>query len=284
MKLKHAIPYFIMILVAVVSLFAYQMWKAAITDTEAPVFQVADEVLSVSVADGQDVYFRGISANDNVDGDVTASIVLEKIGAINENHEVNVTYAAFDNAGNVAKHTRTIRFTDYYSPRFSLDEPLLYLYGRNFDIDSAVHVYDVFDGDISRKIKPTLVSQVPVSTEGIHQMLFRITNSLGDTVELQLPIEVYPTSKYNATLTLTDYLIYIPQGSSFNAYQYLNQFRYGDETISMRGALPLNVKTTVDGLVDTGTAGVYPVTYTVNFEAGLVSYTALSKLIVIVEG
>jgi hypothetical protein len=52
----------------------------------------------------------------------------------------------------------------------------------------------------------------------------------------------------------------------------------------MRGALPLNVKTTVDGLVDTGTAGVYPVTYTVNYEVGLASYTALSKLIVIVEG
>jgi hypothetical protein len=46
----------------------------------------------------------------------------------------------------------------------------------------------------------------------------------------------------------------------------------------------MDIKTTIDGRVDTGTAGVYPVTYTVNYEAGLVSYTALSKLIVIVEG
>ncbi len=284
MKFRHAIPYIIMILVAVVSMVGFRLWKTAITDSEAPVFQVADEVLTLSVADEEDAYFQGISASDNVDGDVTASIVLEKIGSINENHEVNVTYAAFDDSGNVSKITRTVRYTDYHSPRFHLDEPLLYLYGRNFDIDSAVHVYDVIDGDISRKIKPTLVSQVSVSTEGIHQMLFRITNSLGDTVELQLPVEVYPTSKYNATLTLTEYLIYIPQGSNFDAYDYLDQFRYGDNAISLREFLPMDIKTTIDGRVDTNIAGVYPVTYTVSYEVGMASYTALSKLIVIVEG
>lgn len=284
MKLRHALPYIMMIVAAAIIMVAYQMWKVTMIDIEPPTITVSDEILEVSITSDTDALIQGIKATDNKDGDVTGSIVVEKIGYINDNNEVLVTYAAFDQSGNVAKLRRTVRYFDYESPRFSLDQPLLFLYGRDVDIESNVHVLDMVDGDISHKIKPTLVSQVPVSSEGIHQMLFRITNSLGDTVELQMPVEIYPTGKYNANLSLTDYLVYIPKGSAFDPYDYLEEFSSEFDTISLRGNIPTEIHTVISGQVNTNVSGVYPITYTVTYEKELTSFTALSKLIVIVEG
>ena len=284
MKLRHAIPYIIMIAAAVVVLVAYQMWKLTVTDNDAPTFIVSEEILEISVSDETEAFLQGITATDDRDGDVTSSIVVEKISSINENHEVMVTYAAFDQAGNVAKQRRTVRYSDYESPRFSLNNPLLFLYGRDVNIEDNVNAFDLIDGDISHKIKPTLVSQVPLSTEGIHQMLFRITNTLGDTVELQLPVEIYPTGKYNATMTLTEYLIYLPRGGAFDAYDYLDAFRYSDNNVTLRNNIPEGVDIAIEGQVNSSVPGVYPITYTITYESGFTTFSAISKLIVVVEG
>ena len=44
---------------------------------------------------------KGVSARDNRDGDVTHTIIIESITAINEDHVAVVSYAAFDRSGNV---------------------------------------------------------------------------------------------------------------------------------------------------------------------------------------
>jgi hypothetical protein len=160
----------------------------------------------------------------------------------------------------------------------------MFLYGREVNVTDNVHVTDLLDGDISHKIKPTLVSDSIVTSEGIHQMLFRITNSLGDTVELQLPIEIYPTGKYNAALSLTDYLVYVPVGSRVDLYDYLDHFDWGDESVSLNHSIPDDVRVQITGRVNTSVAGVYPVNYVVTYENGLSVYKAISKVIVVVEG
>ncbi len=284
MKLRHAVPYLIMIASAVVILMAFQMWKLSVTDNNIPKFYVDEDILEISVEDGVETYLQGITAQDDRDGDVTDTIVVEKYGQIGDNDEFIVTYAAFDKSGNVAKYRRTVRFKDYVSPHFSLHAPLMFLYGRDVSVEKYVHVIDVIDGDISHKIKPTLISQVPLSSEGIHQMMFRITNSMGDTVELQLPVEIYPTGKYDASLTLKDYLVYLPKGSSFNAEDFLGTFTHHDMSISLDNGVPMNLKLMISGSVNTDVKGVYPVTYTVSYERGQYTYSAVSKLIVIVEG
>lgn len=284
MKFRQAIPYIVMIMVAVVIFVAYQAWKISTVDSQPPTIQVSEGVLEISVTDSTEELLQGITAKDDVDGDVTASIVVEKIGNINSNNEISVTYAAFDSSGNVAKIRRTVRYCDYESPRFSLDAPLLFLYGRDVDIVSKVHVTDLIDGDISHKIKPTLMSDVPVSSEGVHLVLFRVTNSLGDTVEIQIPVEIYPTGKYNSTLTLTQYMIYIPQGGSFDPYDYLGHFTCDVGEFSLGGNIPEDIRVQFSGQVSTDIPGIYPISYLVTKENQKTSYTALSKLIVVVEG
>lgn len=99
-----------------------------------------------------------------------------------------------------------------------------------------------------------------------------------------MPAEVYPTGKYNATLSLTEYLTYTSVGNEFSAEKYLKSVHYSDKVVSLSGALPAEYRLVVDGKVDTTTPGVYPVSYTLNFNVSGYPYIAYSKLIVIVEG
>ena len=160
MKFRRMVPYLLVIAVAVAVFVAYRWWRITVTDIEAPTISISEGVLEVSVNDPVESFYQGVSAYDNVDGDVTSSVLIEKIGSINDNAEVSVTYCAFDKAGNVSKLHRTVRYTDYHSPRFYLHNPLIYAYGRDVDIVNRVGAMDCIDGDISHKIKPTLVSEL----------------------------------------------------------------------------------------------------------------------------
>ncbi len=284
MKIRKNLPLLVFLAVVLAFFAGYRIWKKSATDTRPPVISFEPGVFEISVQDGTDVMLKGITVTDDHDGDVSASLMIEKIGVINEEHEFVVTYAAFDSSGNVSKARRTLRYTDYHSPRFSLRSPLLYPYGRDVDIVNRVNATDMIDGDISHRIKATVISEVAVSSEGVHDMLFRVTNSMGDTVELIMPAEIYPTGKYNAELLLTEYLIYVPVGENFDARDYLHYFKYDDTSVFLGSALPPAYRLTTRGNVDTSIPGVYPVSYTLSYSEDRITYTACSKLIVIVEG
>lgn len=284
MKLRKNLP-LLVFLAAVLALFAgYRVWKKSVTDLIPPVIFFDSNVIEVSINDGREKLLEGVTVTDNQDGNVTASLMIEKLGVINSDHELTVTYAAFDSSGNVTKARRTVRYTDYESPKFHLYQPLLYPYGRDVDIVNRVSATDVIDGNISHRIKATVISEIPVSSEGVHNILFRVTNSLGDTTEVILPAEIYPTGKYTADLLLTDYLVYIPVGEKFDAQQYLHYYNYADTSVFLGSALPPSYRLVTGGNVNTDVPGVYPVSYTLTYSADNHSYTAYSKLIVIVEG
>lgn len=284
MKIRKYLPQLVFLAIVLALFAGYRIWKNSSTDSIAPVISFDPGVLEISVQDDRNIMLEGITVMDDCDGDVTASLMIEKIGVINDEHEFTVTYAAFDSAGNVTKARRTLRYTDYESPKFYLNAPLLYLPGREVEVVNRIMATDMIDGDISHRIKVTAVSEIPVTSEGVHDMLFRVTNSMGDTAELIIPAEVYPTGRYNADLLLSDYLVYIRAGETFDAKQYLHFFKHGDTSVFLGAALPEAYQLVTRGNVDTSIAGVYPVSYTLTYTKNNTVYTAYSKLIVIVEG
>jgi hypothetical protein len=144
------------------------------------------------------------------------------------------------------------------------------------------------DGNITHRIRAAVMDEVTSGYNGSYRVQFRVTNSLGDTVELVLPVEIYTPGLYEANLTLTEYMIYLKQGDSFNARNYLDTFTVGREETSLLGGMPDNLKLTVSGKVETGVPGIYVVDYEVSHRTDGNSnkqpYTAYSRLIVIVEG
>lgn len=284
MKIKKNLPLLVFLAIVLALFTGYRLWKKYATDVQPPVISFDKTVMEISVHDDQSKMFEGITAIDDRDGDVSASLMIEKVGTINDDHEFVVTFAAFDSAGNVTKVRRNMRYVDYVSPMFTLSGPLLFPYGREVDVVNRVKATDLIDGDISHRIKFTALSDAAITTDGVHNLLFRVTNSRGDTSELIMPSEVYSPSKYNAELTLTDYLVYVPVGESFDAREYLHYFKFEDTSVFLGSALPQSYRLTTRGEVDTSIPGVYPVSYTLTHTVDNYTYAAYSKLIVIVEG
>lgn len=76
-------------------------------DRKAPVISFADEDRRLVYTEGmnEEELLEGVSAYDDVDGDVSGSILIEKISQTADGNVI-VTYVALDSADNVAKKSR----------------------------------------------------------------------------------------------------------------------------------------------------------------------------------
>ena len=291
MRKRTTIILILLIVICVAVFLGYRMLDRIRTDTQPPEITLGGETLTLSVNDSKSALLQGVSATDKVDGNVTDSLVVESVNLLDSTGRANVSYAAFDKAGNVAKAQQEVLFADYASPRFILNAPLLYRYGSNFDVLSTIGAEDGIDGNIQHRIRATALDENAITTMGSHDVQFQVTNSLGDTVTMVFPVEVYDPQSYDATLTLTDYLIYLNTGDSFNASSYLSSFSLLSETTKLNGRTPSGYSLKTTGTVDTDTPGIYTVEYRVTYTEKnennpLLSrkYTGYNKLIVVVEG
>ena len=279
MRKKGIWALLIAIAVCCLGFAAYLFFSQRSTDKTPPEISFASDVLPVSVAATEAELMEGVTARDDRDGDVTGSIVIEGVTGLSSDQLATITYAAFDREGNVAKAQRTLQYTDYHSPRFSLSAPLVFRSGSAFNLLHYVGAEDVIDGVLDDRVKATLVStESALSEEGTHEVEFRVTNSMKDTAYLTVPVEVCASGEYNATVVLSDYLVYLERGSGFDPLDYLESFQKSTETVSLRGSAA-DVSVYCDSNVDTSVPGTYSVTYTV--ESG--SYIGYTRLMVVVE-
>lgn len=257
----------------------YYVLSGQTDDSTAPVISFPDEEIQASVGAAETELLYGVTARDNRDGDVTGSLVVESISALEPDHTAEVTYAAFDKAGNVAKAKRTLRYIDYESPRFTLSAPLVFRSGTSFNVLNYIGAVDAIDGALNGRIKATLVSRdSSITAEGVHQVEFRVTNSMDDTIYLTVPVEVYSSAAYNATVELSENLVYLEIGSRFDPYSYLKALRASGELIDLKNYGD-RVSVTYSSDVSTSTPGTYSVAYTVKYG----NYTGYTRLIVVVE-
>lgn len=256
----------------------YQSWRGRALDTQPPVITVPAEPLELSVQDDASQLLQGIRAYDAKDGDVTPSVVVESVYGALAQRQFQVTYAAFDRAGNVAKATRAVLYTDYESPRFSLSAPLIFRSGGSPDVFSVLDASDVFDGSLKDRIKGTILSgDGQIYEPGEHVVQFRVTNSLGDTAYLTAPVLITETPD-NASISLTQYLVYLETDEAFDAADYLDSWQAGSQKTRLHGTGG-SIKVEIDDPVDTSVPGTYCVEYTAETE----KYHARTRLIVVVE-
>ena len=254
------------------------------TDTQPPVIHFAQGQLEVSVGDPQSALLQGVTAQDQVDGDVTASVVVAQVRLLQSDGTIQVTYAAFDHTGNATRAVRTARYTDYKSPRFQLGRSMTFAANTAFDLFREVKAQDQVDGDISHRVRITSLDEQSVTALGGQLGQLRVSNSLGETVELEIPVEVYPAGTYGATLLLTDYLVYVPAGRQLSAESYLDSFVATGQTLSLAGGLPEGFSLEMKSDVKPEVPGVYTVEYRVTRQDESNSVTGYAKLIVVVEG
>ena len=201
---------------AVAAFFAASyVFDKVTSDREAPVIKADSDSIEVNLDMTDEDLLAGMSAFDNVDGDVTDTLVVVSKSKFIRKGTLNVNYAAFDQSKNVSTYTREVTYTDYVSPHFSLSEPLRFAASSsNHDYLANIHAYDCLDGNISKKIKITYGETVAVSDTITEEAIsIIVTNSYGDSASLQLTASLEDFATYNRPCpALRDYLIYTKVG------------------------------------------------------------------------
>lgn len=261
----------IVVLAAVLALYAWTAVSQQMSGgQEGPVITCPEEVLEISVKDDESALFAGMTARDAQDGDLTGKILFSGMSKLLSDHKAKVDFVVFDSDGNLDKATRQIRYADYTAPRFSIREPLIYHRGEAIALLDRIRVEDCIDGDITGMVR---VSALTATSEPeISTVELQVTNSMGDTVRQTLPVVQMESYAVRPEVKLTEYLVYLKKGASFNAKSYLGY-------VSTPEGVGDKSDVEITGTVDTSTPGTYLVRYTYPYETA----PGTSVLTVVVE-
>lgn len=244
------------------------------TDTTQPEITVDSEVLEISVKDKESVLLEGVSAEDKKDGDLTDKVIVESVSKFIEPGVCTVTYAVADSDKHVAKQTRTLRYTDYTAPEFYMKRALVYGVGEALDLRGAVGARDCIDGDISDKVT-ILATDYVENTAGVFTASLSVTNSMGDSIYLDVTVHVEGNETMAPEIQLKKTLIYIKKGETPVFEDYL-----GDVTVNGVLMKPSDIQLLISTNFDPEQTGTYNVHYYISTQDG---YEGHSILTVVVE-
>lgn len=226
MRLVRRLTVVAFIIVTIVFAFNIYADKKA-QDNTYPEFSIEnkDDVLQVSVNSTDEDFLTGVTAYDKKDGDLTKQITVESISKFISGHISKITYAVSDSDNHVSRASRKIEFTDYVSPQFTLTRQLCFYVGEDIDITKIIGARDVYDnkendGDISGKVK-LLSSSVSTEKTGEYTVTAQVTNSLGDTSQLQAVVVVRQQNNLEPEIKLKDDIVYIKKGQQFESDKYV---------------------------------------------------------------
>lgn len=212
-KLSFAILIFF---IAVASVFAYTTINRRMTvDYDPPRITAEEESITASIAATDEELLSGMKAVDNIDGDVTGTLVVVSKSKFISKGVQQIHYAAFDKNKNVGTMVREITYVDYVSPRFHLTAPLRYAVGSTgIDYLANMTAEDCLDGNITQQIKINFGNTTAESAASTTQQInVQVTNSGGDTsvLELTVSMEDYLLFSQQAP-ALKEYIAYVPCG------------------------------------------------------------------------
>ena len=259
----------ILLVLLAIGHIATSIYQGSSDRKDPPTISCPSEVLEVSSSDDEAVLLTGITASDPQDGDLTDQVIVGGISKLISNNTAKVTFLVFDSDDNMGMCTRYIRYTDYQRPQFAIKEPLVYASTGEVSLLNRLSATDVVDGDVTNRVRVSTLSST--SSSEIYDITVQVTNSVGDTAWLQLPVLVQETDPLRPVITLNSYLIYVDMGSEFDPAANI-------ESVAVNQA-PGNVSdVSISSNVDTSKADTYRVTYTYNSD-GKVG-TAIATVVV----
>jgi len=232
------------------------------TDTVPPEITLIGAA-TVTVPLGANYTDAGATATDDVDGDITDRIVVDNPVDTGTAGTYTVTYSVQDAAGNSASATRTVivqAMADTVPPEITLigSATVTVQLGANY-ADAGATATDNVDGDITDRI--VVDNPVDTGTAGTYTVTYSVEDAAGNsasaarTVIVQAMADTVPpeiTLIGSTTVTVRLGAVYMDAGAT--------------ATDNIDGDITDRI--VVDNPVDTGTAGTYTVTYSVEDAAG----------------
>ena len=242
------------------------LWFRSIKMNEKPVIHcsVEGDIEVLSNATDREL-LKYVTAEDSKDGDITDKVIVERKNYFISKGITSINYAVCDSDNNVAKIEKHVRFTDYRPPRFILRSDFLVYEQISVDFSSVVGATDVYDGDISDRVK-IISNTFNNSYAGEYAVNCKVTNSFGDTSEIS----------FNAIVVDDD-----PDIKRVKLNRYITYTKVGEEVDFEANILSLNgspqARLTIDSSeFDPNKPGVYSVYYKI-------SDLIRARLLVVVE-
>lgn len=278
MKRLFAIIMLTLTALSIAGAIGYSIYKKNATGGASPEILFDQEEIDVSISAEEAELLKGVTAMDNEDGDVTDSVMVENLSRFVDKDTIEVTYVAYDSQNHVSRAVRRVHFTDYTSPRFSFGAPMVFLSKNVNDLLNKVSAKDAMDGNISVKVHASFDdTSTTLATVGEHVVELSVTNSLGDTVRLAVPVRVVEDATHSELLPLKAYLVYLARGAEFKPASYLTS---ADQAASVEKHGKNDSYVQIESGVDTSKSGVYAVDY---YLIKNDSTAATTRLIVVVE-
>jgi hypothetical protein len=252
MKIIQRVLIVLLALLAVAHI-ATSIYESVSGRQDAPTISCPSDILEVSTKDPESVLLQDVTASDKQDGDLTGQVILGGKSKLIGKDTATITYLVFDSDDNMGICTRRIRYVDYHRPQFSINEPLIYAPDEDIILLSRLNASDVVDGDLTDQIRVSTLAAT--SNSEIYLITVQVTNSIGDTAMVKLPVLLRESNPPAPDIQLTSYLIYLDQGSDFDASSFVS-------SVTVNGVSVPTSDVVIKSDVDTSAAGTYQVTYT----------------------
>lgn len=269
---------------------AYMVKVRELEDHTPPVITCEEDVIVVKASAGDRELLKGVTAEDNKDGDLTDSIRISAMSHFIEKGKRTITYIVFDRSNQAGTAQRTVIYSDYESPKIYLSKPLRYSLteGSNANPAQFMTASDCIDGDITKQIKLTLSDAYFNSIAGEKEITAQVTNSAGDVCALPLQVMfVDPSDKEESMKyypSLSEYIVYTKTGETLQLSSYLIGMQHGSAEYSFKDdseLLPMKKsEVNITHEINYSQAGIYPAEYSYTTEDGI---RAVTKLYVVVE-
>jgi len=249
-------------------------------DKSVPVISLTGGAIELFVGDS---YVElGVSAEDNIDGDVSANVA---IGGDTVDTSVvgtyTLTYNVSDAAGNAAEQVSrsvvvsAVPVADTTAPVITLTDDEVQLNVGDTYAEPGVSAVDEIDGDISANVI-VAGDTVDTSAAGTYTLTYNVSDAAGNAAE-EVSREVVVSAVIVADLTAP--VITLTVGTELNVGD-----TYAEPGVSaidnIDGDVSANVVIAGD-TVDTSTEGTYTLTYNVSDSAGNVAEEVSREVVVL---
>lgn len=228
-------------------------------DREAPKIKVPDRCVPL----GTHLDLKmGVTAVDNVDGDVTGQLQIDR-GDLNLNKigTYNIKYAVSDKAGNIGTAVGKVVV---YSNRPTIEgSDVVIKAGSDFKPMEGIKAYDVEDGDITAKVRVDATT-VDKNKPGVYKVKYSVTDSEKQTSEFIRRVSVVDSIPSKSPIPRLNFTKQVVKGNNLNLAikDRFNPLKYVEAFDSEDGNITKDIKV-IDNNVSMDKIGTYPVTYEV---------------------
>lgn len=246
-------------------------------ETVAPELSCSAKTIEGSVNMTDEELLAYVTAYDEQDGDLTDKIkVIRKKYFIDDKNTTVVTFSVCDSDNNVSSTQCQLVFTDYHSPRLTLNNDLILPGGYKYALERYVTAYDIIDGDLSQYLK--LISSEITNTEGVYPVNIKVSNSMADTTEMTVNAIVTDKDYFSVKVHLSDYITYQKVNAEIDYSSFIKSIynttseKYDNDDIVLDTSA-----------VDMTKPGIYEAYYKIPKNNGTDDLVTMTRLFVVVE-